>query len=143
MKLTRILIGEILESNRGFEIEIDKLKEKGATYIGSGDYGSVYLLDGKVHKVTTDEVELEHALILNKKKTNNFVYIYSVEVINTKLGIVVMEVLGKLKEDIPEEFVEATQTEAARLGIDPDELDFVGDNIMVHPRSGKLKMIDV
>ena len=39
MKLTRILIGEILESNRGFEIEIDKLKEKGATYIGSGDYG--------------------------------------------------------------------------------------------------------
>ena len=143
MKLTRILIGEILESNRGFEIEIDKLKEKGATYIGSGDYGSAYLLDGKVHKVTTDEVELEHALILNKKKTNNFVYIYSVEVINTKLGIVVMEVLGKLKEDIPEEFVEATQIEAARLGIDPDELDFVGDNIMVHPRSGKLKMIDV
>ena len=54
-----------------------------------------------------------------------------------------MEVLGKLKEDIPEEFVEAVQKEATRLGIDPDELDFVGDNIMVHPKSGKLKMIDV
>ena len=62
---------------------------------------------------------------------------------NKKLGIVVMEVLGKLKEDIPEEFVEAVQKEATRLGIDPDELDFVGDNIMVHPKSGKLKMIDV
>ena len=35
------------------------------------------------------------------------------------------------------------QKELKRLGIDPEELDFVGDNVMQHPKSGKLKMIDV
>ena len=35
------------------------------------------------------------------------------------------------------------EKEAKRLGIDPEELDFVGDNVMQHPKSGKLKMIDV
>lgn len=143
MKLTRILIGEILESNPGFEREIDKLKDRGATYIDSGDYGSVYLLNGKAVKVTTDEVELEHAQVLEGKKTNNFVYIYDVQVINPKLGIITMDVMGKFKGEIPEEFIDNLEKEAKSLGIDPEELDIKPDNFMVHPKSGKIKMTDV
>ena len=143
MKLSRILLSEILQSTPEFDREIDRLADQGGKYLGSGDYGSAYLLNGKVYKVTTDEVELEHAEILKGKKTNNFVYIYDVQVLEPKLGIIEMEVLGEFKGEIPEEFVDATKAEAERFGIDPDELDFVGDNIMVHPKSGNLKMIDV
>ena len=143
MKLTRILIGEILESNPGFEKEIDKLKDKGATYIDSGDYGSVYLLNGKAVKVTTDEVELEHAQALEGKKTNNFVYIYDVQVINPKLGIITMDVMGKFKGEVPEEFIYNLEKEAKSLGIDPEELDIRPDNFMVHTKSGNIKMTDV
>ena len=143
MKLARILLSEILQSTPEFDREIDKLVDMGGKHLGAGDYGSAYLLNGKAVKVTTDEVELEHAEILKGKKTNNFVYIYDVEVLDPKLGIIQMEVLGGFKGEIPDEFVEATKAEAQRFGIDPDELDFVGDNIMVHPKSGKLKMIDV
>ena len=143
MKLSRILLSEILQSTPEFDREIDRLADQGGKYLGSGDYGSAYLLNGKVYKVTTDEVELEHAEILKGKKTNNFVYIYDVKVLEPKLGIIEMEVLGEFKGDIPEEFVDAIKAEAERFGIDPDELDFIGDNIMIHPKSGKLKMIDV
>ena len=143
MKLSRILLSEILQSTPEFDREIDRLADQGGKYLGSGDYGSAYLLNGKVYKVTTDEVELEHAEILKGKKTNNFVYIYDVKVLEPKLGIIEMEVLGEFKGEIPEEFVDATKAEAERFGIDPDELDFIGDNIMIHPKSGKLKMIDV
>ena len=143
MKLARILLSEILQSTPEFDREIDKIVDMGGKHLGAGDYGSTYLLNGKAVKVTTDEVELEHAEILKGKKTNNFVYIYDVEVLDHKLGIIQMEVLGDFKGEVPDEFVEATKAEAQRFGIDPDELDFVGDNIMVHPKSGKLKMIDV
>ena len=143
MKLSRILISEILQSTPEFDREIDKLQDRGGKYLGSGDYGSAYLLNGKVFKVTTDEVEIEHAEVLKGKKTNNFVFIYDVEVLGPKLAIIQMEVLGEYKGDIPDEFYDAAEAEAQRLGIDPDELDFVGDNIMVNPKSGKLKMIDV
>ena len=143
MKLSRILLSEILQSTPEFDREIDRLADQGGKYIGSGDYGSAYLLNGKVYKVTTDEVELEHAEILKGKKTNNFVYIYDVKVLEPKLGIIEMEVLGEFKGDIPEEFIQKTESEAQRFGIDPDELDFRPDNVMVHPKSGNLKMIDV
>lgn len=143
MKLSRIILSEILQSTPDFDREVDKIKDLGGTYIGSGDYGSVFLLNGKAVKVTTDEVELEHAQILKGKKTNNFVYIYEVKVLNPKLGIIEMEVLGKFKGEIPEEFIDAAEAEAQRFGIDPDELDFIGDNVMMNPKTGKLKMIDV
>jgi hypothetical protein len=143
MKLARILLSEILQSTPEFDREIDKIVDMGGTHLGAGDYGSAYLLNGKAVKVTTDEVELEHAQILKGKKTNNFVYIYDVKVLNPKLGIIEMEVLGRFKGEVPDEFKDATEAEAERFGIDPDELDFVGDNVMVHPKSGKLKMIDV
>ena len=143
MRLSRILLSEIIQSTPEFDREVDRLRDQGGTYIGSGDYGSVFLLNGKAVKVTTDEIEIEHAEILKGKKTNNFVYIYDVTVLNTKLAIIEMEVLGKFKGQIPEEFIDSTEKEATRFGIDPDELDFIGDNIMVHPKSNNLKMIDV
>tara|TARA_R110000822_G_scaffold147095_1_gene286143 strand:- start:1205 stop:1636 length:432 start_codon:yes stop_codon:yes gene_type:complete len=143
MKLSKIILEGPLEYDPGFEKQVEKLKDQGATYIGSGDYGSVFLLNGKAVKVTTDEVEIEHALIIKGKKTNNFVYIFDVEVIDKKLAVIEMEVLGKFKGEVPEDFVLATEKEATRLGIPSDELDFVGDNIMIHPKSSKLKMIDV
>ena len=143
MKLSRIILSEILQSTPEFDKEIDRIVDLGGKYIGAGDYGSAYLLNGKIYKVTTDEVELEHAEILKGKKTNNFVYIYDVKVLDPKLGIIEMEVLGEYKGEVPDKFKEQTKSEAQRFGIDPDELDFVGDNVMVDPKSGRLKMIDV
>lgn len=143
MRLSDIILGEILQYDPDFDREVEKIKDQGGKYLGSGDYGSAFLLNGRVYKVTTDYIELEHAKILQGKKTNNFVYIYDVEVLQPKLGIIQMEVLGEFKGEVPEEFVQATESEAQQLGIDPEELDFIGDNIMIHPKSGKLKMIDV
>ena len=146
MKKHRIILGEVLQYDPDFENEVDKIKNQGGVYISnkpSGDYGTVFLLNGKAVKVTTDSVELEHAQKLKGKKTNNFVFIYDVTQRNEKLGIITMEVLGQLNQQIPEEWVEATEKEAQRLGIDPEELDFIGDNVMEHPKTGKLKMIDV
>jgi len=143
MKLSKIILEGPLEYDPGFSREIDKIQDQGGKYIGSGDYGSVYLLNGKAVKVTTDEVEIEHAEILKGKKTNNFVYIYDVKKLDTKLGIITMEVMGEYKGEVPNEFIDALEKEASNLGIDPDELDLRPDNFMVHPKSGKLKMTDV
>ena len=143
MRLSHVILGEILYYDPDFEKQVDKLLDQGGKHLGSGDYGSAYLLNGRVYKVTTDEIELEHAQLLKGKKTNNFARIYDVEVINPKLGIIQMEVLGEFRGNIPEEWIDATEKEAKRLGIDPEELDFIGDNVMQHPKSGKLKMIDV
>ena len=143
MKLSKIILEGPLEYDPGFSREIDKIQDQGGKYIGSGDYGSVYLLNGKAVKVTTDEVEIEHAEILKGKKTNNFVFIYDVEKLDTKLGIITMEVMGEYKGEVPNEFIDALEKEASNLGIDPDELDLRPDNFMVHPKSGKLKMTDV
>ena len=146
MKISRITLGEVLQYDPDFEAEVDIIKNQGGVYISdkpSGDYGTVFLLNGKAVKVTTDSVELEHAKKLEGKKTNNFAFIYDVDVKHDKLGIITMEVLGKLDKPIPEEWIENTQKEAQRLGINPEELDFIGDNVMQHPKTGKLKMIDV
>ena len=143
MRLSDIILGEVLQYDPDFDREVEKIKDQGGKYLGSGDYGSAFLLNVRVYKVTTDQIELEHAEILKGKKTNNFVFIYDVEVIQPKLGIIQMEVLGDFKGEVPEPWIEDTQAEAKRFGIDPHELDFVGDNVMIHPKSGKLKMIDV
>jgi len=142
MKLYRI-ISEILQYDPDFEDQVDKLKDQGAKYIGSGDYGAAYLLNGRIYKVTTDELELEHAKKLKRKKTNNFAYIYDVSVIKPKLGIIQMEVLGEFKEaEVPDEFADAVEREAERFGIDPDELDIRPSNVMVR-QDGALRLVDI
>lgn len=142
MRLSHVILGEILYYNPEFEKEIDKIKDQGGKYLGSGDYGSAYLLNGRVYKVTTDEIELEHAHILKGKKTNNFAFIYDVEEINPKLGIIQMEVLGEFKGEIPEEWVDEVEAEAERMGIDPEELDIRPSNIMVNQKK-HLKLVDI
>ena len=142
MRLSHVILGEILYYDPEFEKEIDKIKDQGGKYLGSVDYGAAYLLYGRVYKVITDEIELEHAHILKGKKTNNFAHIYDVETLDTKLGIIQMEVLGDFKGEIPEEWIEAVEAEAERLGIDPDELDIRPSNIMVNQKN-HLKLVDI
>lgn len=143
MKLSQIILEGPLQYDPDFNREIDKIQDQGGKYLGSGDYGSVYLLNGKAVKVTTDQDELDHAEILKGKKTNNFVYIFDVERLQDKLGIITMEVMGEYKGEIPNEFIDALEKEAEKYGIPADELDIRPDNFMVHPKSGKLKMTDV
>jgi len=143
MKLSQIILEGPLQYDPDFNREIDKIQDQGGKYLGSGDYGSVYLLNGKAVKVTTDSIELDHAEKIKGKKTNNFVYIFNVERLNDKLGIITMEVMGEYKGDIPEKFLQNLEKEALNYGIPPDELDIRPDNFMVHPKSGKIKMTDV
>ena len=142
MRLSHVILGEILYYDPGFEKLVDQLRDKGGKYLGSGDYGSAYLLNGRVYKVTTDEIELEHAKVLKGKKTNNFAKIYDVKIINPKLRIIQMEVLGEFKGDIPEEWIEGVELEASAIGIDPQELDIRPSNVMVNQKK-HLKLVDI
>lgn len=142
MRLTNVILGEILYYDPEFEKEVDKIKDQGGKYLGSGDYGSAFLLNGRVYKVTTDAIELEHAHILKGKKTNNFAYIYDVETLGPKLGIIQLEVLGEFKGEIPEEWIDATEAEAERLGLDPEELDIRPSNVMINQKR-HLKLVDI
>ena len=143
MKLSQIILEGPLEYDPDFNREIDKIQDQGGKYLGSGDYGSVYLLNGKAVKVTTDSIELDHAEKLKGKKTNNFVYIFNVNRIKDNLGIITMEVMGDYKGELPEKFLDNLEKEATNYGIPPEELDIRPDNFMVHPKSGKVKMTDV
>ena len=60
MKLSKILLESPLQYDPDFNREVDKVQDQGGKYLGSGDYGSTYLLKGKAVKVTTDEIELDH-----------------------------------------------------------------------------------
>jgi len=142
MRLSHVILGEILYYDPDFEKEVDKLLDQGGKHLGSGDYGAAYLLNGRVYKVTTDEIELEHAHLLKGKKTNNFAYIYDVESINDKLGIIQMEVLGEFKGEIPEEWIDGVEAEASRLGINPEELDIRPSNVMLNQKK-HLKLVDI
>ena len=142
MRLSHVILGEILYYDPDFEKQVDKLLDQGGKHLGSGDYGSAYLLNGRVYKVTTDEIELEHAQLLKGKKTNNFARIYDVEVINPKLGIIQMEVLGEFRGNIPEEWIDNVEREAQQHGIDPDELDIRPSNVMVNQKK-HLKLVDI
>ena len=142
MRLSHVILGEILYYDPDFEKQVDRLLDQGGKHLGSGDYGSAYLLNGRVYKVTTDEIELEHAQLLKGKKTNNFAFIYDVEVINKKLGIIQMEVLGQFRGNIPEEWIDAVEREALQYGIDPDELDIRPSNVMVNQKK-HLKLVDI
>jgi|TARA_B100000035_G_C20818697_1_gene473252 hypothetical protein len=143
MKLSKVILEGPIEYDPDFNREVDKIKDRGGVYIGSGDYGSVFLYNGKAVKVTTDEVELDHAEKLQGKKTNNFVFIHKVERLEPKLGIISMAVMSPLKVDIPEEFYDKLEKEAKNLGIDPEELDIRPENFGQDPKSGKIKMLDV
>lgn len=143
MKLLRVLSEGPLQYDPEFSSAVDKIKDAGGTYIDSGDYGSVFLLNGRAVKVTTDEIELDHAEILKGKKTVNFVRIHDVLRSAPKLGVIIMDVMAPSRTEPTEEFLDALEKEAENLGIDPEELDIRQDNFMIDPKNGKMKMTDV
>lgn len=136
------LLKEILEPTREYKEQVDTIIGQGGKFLGSGDYGAAYLVGDVVKKVTTDEVEIEHALILKGKKTKYFVPILDVEVKDPKLGIITMPDMERNTEEVSEEFIEGLEAEAETLGIDPEELDIRPDNFM-RDKAGNLKMTDV
>jgi hypothetical protein len=145
MKLFSIL-KEILDPTQEYQELVNDIIDQGGEYLGEGDYGAVFMVGDKVKKVTTDSEELEDAQQIKGQKTKYFVYIYDVEVRNSKLGIITMEDLQPFtgsEQDVP---IDAIIEEADLLGIYPD-LEGPGgsikmDNLMQDSR-GRIKVIDV
>lgn len=136
------ILKEVISPSQEYMERVNDIIDQGGEFLGSGDYGSVYLVGDVVKKVTSDEVEIEHAEILKGKKTKYFVPILDVEVVNPKLAIITMPNMEPFIGEIPEEFIEGLEQEAEQLGIDPEELDIRPDNFM-KDQSGNLKMTDV
>ena len=136
------ILREVITPNQEYMERVNDIIDQGGEFLGSGDYGSVYLVGSIVKKVTSDEVEIEHAEILKGKKTKYFVPILDLEVVNPKLAVITMPNMNPFTQDIPEEFIRGLEQEAQKLGIDPEELDIRPDNFMTD-QSGNLKMTDV
>lgn len=136
------ILKEVLTPSQEYMERVNDIIDQGGEFLGSGDYGSVYQVGDVVKKVTSDEVEIEHAEILKGKQTEYFVPIIDVEVVNPKLAIITMPNMEPFTGEIPEEFIEQLEQEAQQLGIDPEELDIRPDNFM-KDQSGNLKMTDV
>ena len=77
---------------------VNGIKDKyNATYLGSGDNGVAWELpSGKVIKVTTDSVELEHAETLKNTNFTSIIPIEKVKIIKDNLGYIVMMNATKL-----------------------------------------------
>ena len=142
MKLSKIISEMSFGYDPEFEAEVKKLTDQGAKFLGQGDNGKAYELNGKVYKITTDEVELEHAQLLKGKTTENLAHIYSVEQINTRLGTIEMENLEEYQGEVPQEFIDAVELEVVTHQIDVDELDIRPSNVMQDTK-GKLKLVDI
>ena len=140
------ILKEILDPTQEYQELVNDIIDQGGEYLGEGDYGVVFLVGGKVKKVTTDSEELEDAQQIKGQRTKYFVYIYDVEVRNPKLGIITMEDLQPFtgsEKDVP---LQEIEEEAEMLGIYPD-LEGPGgsikmDNLMQDKR-GRIKVIDV
>lgn len=140
------LIKEILSPTQEYQDLVEKIKQQGGKFLGSGDYGAAFLLGDKVLKVTTDGEEIEDAKQIKQVKTKYFAYIYDVEEINPKLAIITMEYLQPYTADPSSIPIEEIELEAEGLNIYPDLQGPGGsikmDNVM-QDRRGKVKIIDV
>lgn len=139
-------------------------------FLGRGQNGSVYGKDGVAVKITTDEVELEHAKEAENKKLSSLTPITNVEIHSPDLGTYQMPIMKPIPEEAKNainkynqeitEFLETREEDLIQglpkslqkffqqvrrdflsAGIPLDETDIQGDNVMVDP-SGKLKLID-
>jgi len=140
------LIKEIISPTQQYQDAVEKIKQQGGKFLGSGDYGAAFLVGNKVLKVTTDSEELEDAQKIKGVTTKYFVHIYDVQVINEKLGIITMERLYPYTADPNDVSLEKIQQEADDLDIYPDIEGSQGmvrfSNIM-QDRKGNIKVIDV
>jgi hypothetical protein len=140
------ILKEVIETTPEYYHQVEKIKQQGGKLLGSGEYGAAFLVGNRVVKVTTDSEELEDAQKIKGIRTKYFVYIYDVEVINSKLGIITMEDLEQFTADPDEIPIDDIMAEADELDIYPD-LEGPGgkiklDNVM-QDRSGNVKIIDV
>jgi len=140
------ILREVVQSTPEYEQQVEKIKQQGGKFLGSGDYGAVFLVGDKVLKVTTDSDELEDAEKIKGLQTKYFVHIYDVEIINTKLGIITMEDLEFYTADPDEIPIDDIMAEADELDIYPD-LERPGgkiklDNVM-QDKQGNVKIVDV
>jgi hypothetical protein len=92
-----------------------------ATYLGAGDNGvALELPDGKVIKVTTDSVELEHAETLANYNFSCIIPIHKVKVLSQGLGYIVMENAEQLTAD-EKILIKRTKSQAEAYLLDGDE----------------------
>lgn len=92
-----------------------------ATYLGAGDNGvALELPDGKVIKVTTDSVELEHAETLANYNFSCIIPIHKVKVLSQGLGYIVMENAEQLTGD-EKTLIKRTKSQAEAYLLDDDE----------------------
>lgn len=140
------ILKEIISPTQEFEELVQDIIQQGGEFIGSGDYGKVFLVNGKVIKVTTDPDEIEDAQRIKGKKTKYFVHIFDVEVRNPKLAIITMEDLEEYTGAPDRVPIEDIYDEAESLNIYPD-LEGPGGSIrmqnIMQDRQGNVKIIDV
>ena len=145
IKLTTIL-REVISTTQQFEELVQDIIQQGGEFIGSGDYGKVFALNGKVVKVTTDPDEIEDAQKLKQKKTKYFVHIFDVDVRDPKLAIITMEDLEQFTGAPDRVPIEDIYDEAETLNIYPD-LEGPGGSIrmqnIMQDKRGNIKVIDV
>ena len=117
---------------------VNGIKDKyNATYLGSGDNGvALELPSGKVIKVTTDSVELEHAETLKDKNFDVIIPIEKVKIINKDLGYIVMvnadklpseeeTLLQDMKNDVETYLFDEDEEALGRIKVNKKLLDFV------------------
>lgn len=140
------LIKEIIHTTQQYQDAVEKLRQQGGKFLGSGDYGAAFLVGDKVHKVTTDSEELQDAQKIKGLNTKYFVHIYDVQIINDSLGIITMDNLKPYTADPREVPIDKIYDEADQYDIYPD-LEGPGgsvkmDNVM-QDANGNVKIIDV
>ena len=117
---------------------VNGIKDKyNATYLGSGDNGvALELSSGKVIKVTTDSVELEHAETLKDKNFSAIIPIEKVKIIKDDLGYIIMAnaekltpeeetLLKDMKDDVEAYLFDEDEEALGRLKVNKKLLDFV------------------
>ena len=140
------ILKEVITPSQEYMERVNDIVDQGGEFLGSGDYGAVFLVGDKVKKVTTDSEELEDAQKIKGVNTKYFVHIYDVEVVNPGLGIITMDNLQPYTASPSTVPIEDIYDEADNLGISPD-LEGPGgsikmDNVM-QDRHGDIKIIDV
>ena len=117
---------------------VNGIKDKyNATYLGSGDNGvALELPSGKVIKVTTDSIELEHAETLKDKNFDGIIPIEKVKIIKDNLGYIIMvnaekltseeeTLLKDMKDDVEAYLFDEDEEALERIKVNKKLLDFV------------------